>query len=396
MYYLRLLLILLCATIIIDSAPTDFNLDSINDFTFRLLDNVAAVHEGNFAISPISVWNLYSLLAEGAAGSTYNELMLQLKLPKDLRATQALHKAVEAVFQPPKDVKLNRKAAMFADCSLEIHQEFCQSALSYNTDIYVVDASNKTKLASDINYFICVATDGNVRNVISEESLENLKLLLVDGMYFKANWTYPFDPLKTKVEDFYDQQGRTIGSVNMMYQKAPHTVSYSRVIEAEIIDMSYGDTEDYSMLILLPAHGSTVKKLLKKLSEKPYLEWMKHSSISEDLPRIDCYVPRFKISSNLDLVQPLKYMGLYEIFDETNCQLPGVSASPLFVSKTVQKVELKVTEEGTKAAVATVVGLEDRILGQRVEVNRPFVYVIVDKKSNLVLFAGIYTEPSLV
>lgn len=372
-------------------------LDSINDFSFRLLENIAAEHEENFAVSPLSVWNLFSLLAEGAAGSTFEELMLQLQLPKHLKETQTLHKYVNDILRSSnRDVTFNRKAAMFADCSLQIHEEFCQSAYAYHTDVYRVDVNNKTKLANDINYYICVTTEGNVKDAVNEKMLENLRLLLVDAMYFKANWTHSFDPVQTKKESFYDHQGRTIGTVNMMYQKAPNTVSYVEELEAEILELSYGKREEYSMMIIQPILGNSLKKLLQNLAMKPYSDWSKNLLNEGDLPEIDSYVPRMRISSQLDLIQPLKYMGIYNIFDAMNAQLPGVSNNPLHVSKTVQKVELEVNEEGTKAAAATIVEIEDRILGQRFEVNRPFVYLILDKRADIILFAGVYTQPSAV
>lgn len=378
-------------------APTDYNLDTINDFSLKFLDNVAVNQDGNFAISGVSVWNLFSLLAEGSAGETFTQLMTQLRLPKDLKSTQILHRKLDSVLiSNSKDVTLNRKAVMFGDCSLNIHQEFCQSANNYNTDVYTVDTANKTKLANDINYFICISTEGNIRGAVNEEMLEDLRLLLVDATYFKANWTYRFDSIETRPESFYDHHGRTIGKVNMMHQKAPNTVSYVDELQAELLEMPYGRNKEFAMMILQPIQGSTVKQLLKKLSQKPFEEWSSNLKSSDNLPEIDCYVPRFKISSQMDLIQPLKYMGIYDIFDETKALLPGVSDTPLYVSKTIQKVLLEVNEEGTIAAAATIVGLENRIMGQRAEINRPFVYLILEKRTNLILFAGVYTEPSIV
>lgn len=382
------------------TAPTDkLDYTPINQFALRLLDNAYAFQENfgkkNIALSPLSVWSIFSLLAEGSTGDTFQELVKELQLPNDLKLTQALHDGVNHILRDNQEVTLKGQSAMFSDCSLEIHPEFCKQAVAYKTDVYSVDKSNTTKLASDINYYICLATEGRITNVVQPEILEDLRMILIDALYFKASWTHPFDPTQTKEETFYNSQGKTIGSVNMMYHKAPHSVGDSVQIGAQVLEMTYGKGEQFSMLILVPFDGMPLKKLLNNLASQN-LDWMSEFKIGGNLPQIDVYVPRFKISSKTDLIPPLQYTGIHSIFDSQKAQLPGVSDSPLFVSKTIQSVEMEVNEEGTVAAAATVVGLEDRILGQRFEANKEFVFLIMERKSNVILFAGIYNDPSVV
>ncbi|XP_050356566.1 serine protease inhibitor-like [Nymphalis io] len=389
---------------IVTSAPTDdlagINFNQINQFTLNFLNNVYAFQESygdkNVALSPLSVWNIFSLLAEGSAGETFTELMTELRLPNDLRQTQQLHSTiVNLLKRKDRDVTLNTQSAMFSDRSFKIHQEFCESAKYYSTDVYSVDATNKTKLANDINYYVCLATEGRIREAVKPELLQDLKLILVDALYFKANWRYPFDPSQTRPDAFYDTQGRTIGSVNMMYHKAPHNFGDSELISAQILEMTYGQSEEFSMLILLPFEGISLKTLLNNLATQN-LDWMAEFKRDGKLPEIDCYIPRFKISSRADLIRPLQYSGIQRIFDDVKAELPGITDSPLFVSKTVQNVEIDVTEEGTVAAASTVVGLEDRILGQRFEANKEFVFLITDRQTGLIILAGVYAEPQLV
>lgn len=383
------------------TAPLD-NVDftQTNQFGLRLLDNTYSFQDNfgkkNIAISPISVWSIFSLLAEGSSGDTFLELIEQLGLPKELKSTQALHLAAKQILQSDdRDATLKGQSAMFTDCTLKVHPEFCQSATLYSTDIYSVDPTNTTKLAGDINYYICIATDGKIINAVRPENLENLRMALVDVLYFKANWTHPFDPTLTREEQFYNSQGKTIGSVNMMYHKAPHNLFDVPEIGAQVLEMTYGRNKQFAMLILLPFDGMPLKRLLSNLASQPS-RWLASYRADEDFPNIDCYIPRFVMSSQLDLIPPLQYTGIHTIFDSKKAELPGVSASPLFVSSTTQSVELEVTEEGTVAAASTVVGLEDRLLGQRFEANKEFVFLIIERRSNLILFSGVYGEPSVI
>ncbi|CAG9568524.1 unnamed protein product [Danaus chrysippus] len=385
---------------LVTGAPTNIDYGPINQFTLKLLDNAFTYQDSigkrNVAISPLSIWSIFSLLAEGSTGETFNELMKELRLPNDLRLTQALHSGLASLMKSKdSDVVLNGKTAMFADSDIKVHQEFCESALYYGADVYSVDPSNTTKLADDINYYICIATEGKIREAVRPELLESLKLVLVDALYFKASWTHPFDRTQTKVEDFYNYQGKTIGSVNMMYHKAPHNFGDANSIEAQVLEMNYGKNEKFSMLILLPFDGTSIKKVLENLVTQP-LDWTTEYRITDEFPEIDCYIPRFKISSQIDLIRPMQYSGVTSIFDPEKAELPGVSDSPLYVSKTIQTVEIEVNEEGTVAAASTVVGLEDRILGARFEANKEFAYLITERDSGLILLAGVYTEPTVV
>ncbi|XP_013186706.2 serine protease inhibitor 77Ba-like [Amyelois transitella] len=387
---------------VVSAAPTSeetLNFVPLNEFALTLLDNTygeqSQLGRKNVAISPLSVWSVFSLLAEGSSGETFHELMKGLKLPGDLRATQALHFGARSILKrKDRDVVLNGQSAMFSDCSLIIHPEFCAAALGYDTDIYAVDASNTTKLANDINYYVCVATEGRIFNAVKPEFLENLKMVLVDAVYFKANWTTPFNPSQTRKETFYSSQGKSIGSVNMMYHKAHHQLADVEEIGAQVLELTYGENEQFSMMILLPSDGIPIKTLLSNLASQPtsWMDALKNSGSAS----IDCYIPRFKISSQTDLIPPMQYSGILSIFDVNKAQLPGISDVPLFVSKTIQNVEIDVNESGTVAASSTVVGLENRVLGQRFEANKEFVFLIVERKSGVILFAGVYEDPSLV
>ncbi|KAJ0171739.1 hypothetical protein K1T71_012502 [Dendrolimus kikuchii] len=392
-------LLLLCG--MISAAPHEnINYKSLNEFSLRLLDNTYAFNENfgksNFAISPLSLWSIFALLAEGSSGQTCLELIKELQLPTELRATQALHLAAKKILKTQyNDIILKGQSAMFADCTLDIHAEFCSAALAYDTGIYSVDASNTTLLANDINYYICVATEGQILNAVREENLNNLRMVLIDALYFKANWTHPFDPTHTREEAFYNYQGKPIGTVNMMHHKAPHNLRDALHIDAQILELNYGTSEEFSMLVLLPIEGVPIKQLLNSLAYCP-LDWLTNFRDEDNNVRIDVYLPRIKLSSQTDLITPLQYTGIQTIFDSKRAELPGVSDSPLYVSSTVQSISLEVTEEGTVATAATVVGLEDRVLGQRFEANKEFVFLITERRTNLILFAGVYQDPFAV
>jgi serpin B len=71
----------------------------------------------------------------------------------------------------------------------------------------------------------------------------------------------------------------------------------------------------------------------------------------------------------------------------------------LYVSKVFQKAFIEVNEEGSKAAAATAVTIAARCARpkkpQQFNCDRPFLYLIKDNQSGLILFAGKVEDPTI-
>jgi serpin B len=70
----------------------------------------------------------------------------------------------------------------------------------------------------------------------------------------------------------------------------------------------------------------------------------------------------------------------------------GVSTDGnISISSVIQKTFIEVDEAGTKATAATIVQMCDecvRISDTEINLNRPFVYAIVDTETNIPIFIG--------
>ncbi len=68
----------------------------------------------------------------------------------------------------------------------------------------------------------------------------------------------------------------------------------------------------------------------------------------------------------------------------------------LYVSKVVQKAFIEVNEEGSEAAAATGIIMMTRmmVLTPQFRCDKPFLYLIKDNLTGLVLFAGRLSDPS--
>jgi serpin B len=85
------------------------------------------------------------------------------------------------------------------------------------------------------------------------------------------------------------------------------------------------------------------------------------------------------------------------VFDSEQAQLGGISDEPgLFIDFALHKAWIRVDEEGTEAAAAT---MEDAggmgMVGESVVVNadHPFLFAIRDRATNALLFLGRLAKP---
>lgn len=66
------------------------------------------------------------------------------------------------------------------------------------------------------------------------------------------------------------------------------------------------------------------------------------------------------------------------------------------VSRVIQKAEIEVDEEGTVASAVAGASIIDKIVPPRFIANRPFAYIIVDHRTESIVFIGKVYNPTKV
>ena len=197
-----------------------------------------------------------------------------------------------------------------------------------------------------------------------------------------------FDKKKTKLDNFTktDSQKK---KVNLMEQTS--YLDYFADEYLQCVEMDYGNRA-FSMVAILPSKNMNINQLIDYLdSEKLHnavknMRWQK----------VWLKLPRFKIECNFSLAQPIKDLGMEQMFSGG---FTNISDDDLWVSNIIQKTFVEVNEEGTEAAAATTIvlagaaGRPKKIEPVRFFANRPFVYLIREKSTGVILFIGRMDEP---
>jgi serpin B len=108
-------------------------------------------------------------------------------------------------------------------------------------------------------------------------------------------------------------------------------------------------------------------------------------------------LPRFRADSGADLTPGLRRLGLQDALTK-GAAYPGLTNGKSQVVPSVfQRAVVEVTEEGTEAAAATVVGTpRDAGAPEPVAfvVDHPFYFGIFDNETGAVLFMGYVADPA--
>ena len=112
-------------------------------------------------------------------------------------------------------------------------------------------------------------------------------------------------------------------------------------------------------------------------------------------------MPKFDVSSDLDLIEGLQKLGVSDVFDWHVSDFGPLEAStndPLFVGQAKHAARVKVDEEGCEAAAYTVMLVfagaaappDDEV---DFVLDRPFLFAITGD-SGLPLFTGVVNQPN--
>jgi len=104
---------------------------------------------------------------------------------------------------------------------------------------------------------------------------------------------------------------------------------------------------------------------------------------------LEITVPAWQLASDLDLMELLAPLGLPESPWNFERLVTGGTSLDVIAR---QKARIEVDENGTRAAAVTVVAA-DESAPEFLAIDQPFVYVLRDRTTGVILFTGRVLEP---
>ena len=142
------------------------------------------------------------------------------------------------------------------------------------------------------------------------------------------------------------------------------------------------------MLVLLPRRADGLAELEASLTAEKLAAWLPKLQTQE----VVVSVPKFKMTLNYMLGESLHAMGVRDAFDLAAADFSGMTEQEdIAISEIAHKAFVDVNEQGTEAAAATgmeVLGCADETLTPVFRADHPFLFLIRDVRSGVVLFLG--------
>lgn len=401
----------------------------VNNLGYNLSKLLAQTEEkdGNRVISSYSILMALTMLDNGADGETKAEIEKALGIT-DLDAwnkefSQYFKNYCNDTIQNHDANEKDNNDGMFLFKDLRFEPELsCANSFWYNDTAFSFDSKiqqdymNKLKTnylahcmpldfsnpdrnpKDDINKWVEDKTNQKIKNLLSDNLEKNkTEAVLVNTLYFNGCWENIFEEDRTDEKDFYGKNKTT--KVDMMQQTEEY---YSYYEQDSIMGLElpfYGNSDLVMDVITAKEQNKDGISLYEQMSNTEKNKFYQSlGNAKEQL--VNLKLPKFKLEyGTVNITNQLKDLGMNQAFDEKYADFPGMQGENIqniFVDSVMHKAVIEVGESGATAAAATAVIMEaasavepsKKPVPIDFNVNRPFIFVIRDKKTNIIYFMG--------
>lgn len=350
---------------------------------------------GNLFFSPYSLQAAFAMAYEGAKGKTAEEIGRTFSFPAKTTNLRAETKELKALLAAAGGgAELLEANAFWADQDYKFLPAYT-GALTRHYGAEAKPANFKTAAEVSrraINAWTGERTKGRISELFKEGALNSLtRLVLVNAIYFKGAWEHKFNKDLTGDADFTRGDGSKV-KVKMMGFPGTKDLQYGETDDFQLLRLPYAGG-GLSMLLALPKDGKALAQAAAKLTGARLAEM--RETLGKQ--KVKVFLPRFSFGTSFDLGDTLPGLGMPLAFTDA-ADFSGMDGTRrLYIQRAVHKAFVEVNEEGTEAAAATGVamGLKSMAFDFALfRADRPFLFMIEDSKSGLLLFMGRVEDPA--
>ena len=361
-------------------------------FTFELFREVYGLsEEENLMISPFSVSYALGMTYNGSGEDTREAFRQVLHFGEwtDQEVNESYQDLTSQLVTLDNAVQFNIANSIWYRLGYNVLAEFIATNQEY-FDAAVEELDFSDPGAVDIiNSWIEEKTNGKIRDMLDYIPYDAV-MYLINAIYFNATWKYQFEPEET-FEDDFTLEGGTLHRCDFMQVQGDFNLTRQEDFTA--VEMPYGDSA-FSMVVMLPNPGVSVSDLVEEMDAESWDTWFEDSHLTG----VQIHLPKFKYGFKSLLNQSLKNLGLAIAFSDSADFSNIIQGPSLYISRVIHQTFIDVKEEGTEAAAATIVEMNElsTIPGGvpwLFRADRPFLYVIKENSTGAILFMGKVGKP---
>ena len=359
-------------------------------FTESSAEFLSSQNGENTLWSPLNAYIGLSMLAEITDGDSRKEI-LDLFGVSDIETLRSQVSAVwESVYEDDGNEISSLANSLWLEKGLGYNQDTMDNlAYHYYSSVYQYDLGSDSANKA-IGNWLNKNTGGMLKDSTDKINLSpDTVLALYSTMFFQAKWSDEFGSKDNSDGVFHGVNGDTAATY----------------MNKKLYQMNYYWHDDFSAVSLSLKNGSTMwfvlpdegKATADILSDGTYGEMISSGETEEGWQnkkymKVNLSVPKFDVSSTVNLKDGLNKLGVTKVFDIENSDFSAITSdTPVYVSAVNQSARVEIDEKGVKAAAYIEIPAAGAAMPPEeiidFVIDRPFVFVI--SKGNLPLFTGV-------
>ncbi|KAM9827827.1 plasminogen activator inhibitor 1 [Neosynchiropus ocellatus] len=367
--------------------------DKQTDFGLKVFSQLAktSTHK-NVALSPYGVTSVMAMAQLGAAGSTRRSLTAVMDFSLQERGMSRQQRLLQRDISSEEGVDI--ASGVMVERKMSLEKGYRRAlAKAFQTHPHQVDFTKPHQAEKVINAWVSDHTAGSIPEFFAPGSLsDETRLILLNALHFQGLWKVPFDPKMTQERMFHCANGSSL-PVHMM--RLTNRFNYGEFVTADgtdydVIEVPY-EGDFLSMFLVSPFDSEVpLSTLSAELSSQKIHKWRAEMrNVKRQLA-----LPRFTLTSEVNLKDALVNMGLGEMFNLATADFTRITTDErLCVSKILQRLKIEVNELGTKGAAVSAAVMFSRMAVEEITLDRPFLFLIQHKPTGAVLFMGQFNHP---
>lgn len=360
---------------------------------FRELASRENLKNKNMMISPASIIMAMAMVEEGAENETLSQIektfgIEQVKLREWLKEYSQISQSYES-----SKVNIGNSLWTNKDLKIKWNKEFVKVLEDY----YKAQAKNiefNDAGVDEINKWVKEQTLGMIEKITDQLS-PNTAAIIMNAIAFEGKWAEEYT--KENIKD-----NKTFTNAKGKKEKVTMLVSLEdNYFEDKMVRGFKKPYKDgYSFVALQPRKGISITKAAQAMTYTRIKNLLNKKMRGAECTAI---IPEFTSKYRTDkLIKVFKKMGIKDLFSPMNADLSSMTEgeliNKLFVSDIIHETYIKVDRHGTKAAAVTEIDMKCTAAPvteyHKVNLNKPFIYAIVDNETNTPLFIGVVSTVS--
>ena len=189
---------------------------------------------------------------------------------------------------------MNFGTKVFVDQDVSLNQRFGSIAQhNYLADLENLNFNDARTSAGKINKWVSEVTKGNIKDLVSEDSISNSVILMINALYFEGTWRFPFT--KNLKKTFLTSENKKVEKA-FMEHTGNFYYFFSKNLGAKILRLPYNGRR-YSMFIVLPNEVNGLDAVIDKINS----QMMKNEVWHMDELEVHIQMPKFKFDSSINM-----------------------------------------------------------------------------------------------